>query len=381
MLAFHQVAHISALARTTGFDVVWVVKDLILPDRAKQGWSVPEVKDASVVVDPDLSKTAELIQERQDESLHIFTGIHQEPLAKRAFELCVRGKARIALLNEPPIPGSALRNFAIRPYHVLHTLKYGSRINFILAIGGMSVEFYKSIGYPEEKVFPYGYFVETTPPSYSPSDGPFALSYVGQLIERKGVDLLLSALSKLTDLDWQLKIMGAGPDETALKAMTSSLSIVDKVNFRPPGPNFEALQLISSSDLFVLPSRHDGWGTVVNEALLCGVPVICSDRCGAADLLRDDWRGATFRSGSADDLAAKLRSYIERGKRTKSAAARIQEWCGRITGESAAAYLASVISAAQSRQPRDSAVPVAPWLKPATTLSSEEVALDSKPKV
>src|SRR5437870_11248743 len=71
---------------------------------------------------------------------------------------------------------------------------------------------------------------------------------------------------------------------------------------------------MDSADLLVLPSRYDGWGAVINEALMSGIPAICSDNCGAADLVRSSVQlGAVFRAGSAIDLARVLGTWIRRG--------------------------------------------------------------------
>jgi glycosyltransferase involved in cell wall biosynthesis len=61
----------------------------------------------------------------------------------------------------------------------------------------------------------------------------------------------------------------------------------------------------------VLPSRFDGWGAVVNEALMVGTPVICSNRCGASDVIENGRNGYVFEAGSARALRERLRQYCE----------------------------------------------------------------------
>jgi glycosyltransferase involved in cell wall biosynthesis len=115
--------------------------------------------------------------------------------------------------------------------------------------------------------------------------------------------------------------------------------------------------LFENTDLLLLPSRYDGWGAVVNEALMCGVPVVCSDNCGAAELLREPWRGATFKAGSAEDLRMVLRRWMERGKLTKQSRVRIREWSSAIEGAPLARYFVEVVEFV-----RDGGVrPIPPW--------------------
>ena len=68
--------------------------------------------------------------------------------------------------------------------------------------------------------------------------------------------------------------------------------------------------VISEYDVLVLPSRYDGWGVVVNEALMAGVPVICSDQVGAGAVIEKWQCGATFASEDVPDLVDKLENLL-----------------------------------------------------------------------
>ena len=361
ILSFYQVPHLSALADQPDTEVVWVVQQAITPDRVAQGWKVPDVPGVQVVVAPDDAAIAGLVSERPKESVHVFSGIHQDPIARKAFYLCLKTPAQIGLLNEPPFPGR-LRDLISPAFHRTHRLFYGRHINFVLAIGHMGVEFYRSVGYSEHTVFPYGYFppAPAEAPSMLPRTGPVQVLYLGQLIERKGVDILLNALRTLQDLEWAVTLLGGGDQQEALLAQAKALGIAGRVTFQAPLENALAMRKVEECDLFVLPSRHDGWGVVVNEALLRGVPVICSDRCGASDLLADDWRGEIFQAGSVSGLASSLRRRITQGKRTAEESARLRDWSRCIEGPAVAAYLREVI--AYTKAPKSSGLrPAAPW--------------------
>jgi glycosyltransferase involved in cell wall biosynthesis len=362
LLSFYQVPHIAALAAYPDVEVVWVVEKTISPDRVAQGWKVPEVAGVEVVVAPNAAAVQQIVKERPEDSVHIFSGIHQDSLIRTAFYLCVKTRARIGLLTEPPFPGR-LRDLASPVVHGVHRLFYGKRISFILGIGPMAVDFYRSVGYPASLVFPYGYFpaAPLSPPALSDA-GEVRIMYLGQLIERKGVDLLLQALGALTDLNWSLTIVGDGDQKEALAALGKTLGLESRVTFHNSLENDRAMLMMEQSDLFVLPSRHDGWGVVVNEALLRGVPVICSDRCGASDLLEAPWRGETFEAGSAQRLEAALRRRISQGKRTAEEAQRIRQWSRCIEGPAIAEYLLQAIRFIQKQVTGKQAPrPLPPW--------------------
>ncbi len=359
ILSFYQVPHITALAGLSDTEVVWVVQQAITPDRVAQGWKVPDVPGVEVVVAPDDAAVQRLVSDRPSDSVHIFSGIHQDPIARKAFYLCVKTTAQIGLLNEPPFPGR-LRDLISPTLHRVHRLLYGRRIDFVLAIGHMAVDFYHSVGYPENAVFPYGYFppAPSEPPAVPIQNGPIQILYLGQLIERKGVDILLDALGSLQDLDWAVTLLGGGDQKEALAAQAKALGIDGRVTFQASMENTFAMQKMAQSDLFVLPSRHDGWGVVVNEALLRGVPVVCSDHCGASDLVREQWRGKTFEAGSVPGLAAILRQRIIAGK-SPEAAERIRNWSSCIEGPAVAAYLREVI--AFTKRQAKVGRPLPPW--------------------
>jgi glycosyltransferase involved in cell wall biosynthesis len=353
-----------ALASNPDFEIVWVVEERIAAYRLAMGWTVPDIENVEIIVAPSDEVIQELVVGRLRDTLHLLTGIHMWPYSKKAFKVCVKNGAKIALLNEPPIPGSFLRNMAIRPYHFLHTLIYKKYVSLVLGIGHISVDFYKSVGYSPAKVFPFGYFLDLPEePVFTASTDPTVkLIYVGQLVPRKGVDILVKALGRLKENNWRLQIIGDGVDAPLLKKMAVDLQIADRVEFTKPLPNAAALQAIAGSDVFILPSRHDGWGAVVNEALLCGVPVICSDRCGAADFVRDDWRGGIFRRESVDDLAILLKKWIDKGPRSVEDFTAIRSWSENIRPAAAAKFLESVIEFNLGKCEKVGPKPQAPWL-------------------
>jgi glycosyltransferase involved in cell wall biosynthesis len=123
-------------------------------------------------------------------------------------------------------------------------------------------------------------------------------------------------------------------------------------------PNHCVREVLEYADLLAFPSAIDGWGAVVNEAVMAGVPVICSDWCGASSLIRPGWNGHVFRAGSADDLATVLRTWIGRGKLPPGQREAIRGWSHCIAGPAIARYVLDVAAFVDGG---DNARPTPPW--------------------
>ncbi|MBV8594351.1 MAG: glycosyltransferase [Caulobacteraceae bacterium] len=105
-----------------------------------------------------------------------------------------------------------------------------------------------------------------------PADRPFLLA-VGRLEHQKGHDLLLRAFAgSAAARGLDLVILGRGSQEAALKALAAELGVADRVAF--PGFVDNPWAWIARAQLFVAPSRWEGFPSVVAEALACGAPAL-----------------------------------------------------------------------------------------------------------
>ena len=122
------------------------------------------------------------------------------------------------------------------------------------------------------------------PPSRGSGEDRVHLLAVGSIVPRKGYDLLVAALAELKDLPWRLSVVGDPTrDEECSRALDRDIDrfgLRDRVE-RPGAVSHEALaELYDSTDLFVLPSRFEGYGMAFADAIAFGVPVIAA-RTGA----------------------------------------------------------------------------------------------------
>ena len=131
---------------------------------------------------------------------------------------------------------------------------------------------------------------------------------VGQFIKRKGFDLLISIANRLNE-DTLIIIIGGKPNIEYLN-LIKELNINNVIfkEFMDKKKLFEHYQM---SDVFVMPTRFDIWGLVVNEAMANGIPVISSNNCVAGiELIDHNNNGYLFESGNKEDLFTKLNQLI-----------------------------------------------------------------------
>jgi glycosyltransferase involved in cell wall biosynthesis len=140
------------------------------------------------------------------------------------------------------------------------------------------------------------------------------LLYVGRLAPVKNLEFLLLAFAnvhaKTPAGSTRLVLVGTGPLEGSLKGKCAELGIADCVDFLGHRPQMGLPEVFRSCDVFVLPSLSETWGLVVNEALLCRMPVIVSRQCGcAADLVTPE-TGWSFSPRSQPELEAAILEAI-----------------------------------------------------------------------
>ncbi len=136
--------------------------------------------------------------------------------------------------------------------------------------------------------------------------------FCGQLIERKGIDLLFEAFEALmaNGVDATLEIVGTGPLEGPLRGGQSSAAAQRTrwTGFLSPE---ELPQRFAAADVFVLPSRHDGWAVVINQALAAGLPVITTAAVGASQWVREHDAGCVIAADSVGELTDMMRRVCD----------------------------------------------------------------------
>lgn len=175
----------------------------------------------------------------------------------------------------------------------------------------------------------------TDPVPFAPCNGhPLRLLTVASLTRRKAHDVLIDALAPLVDLPWQARFVGGGDFDPAwseqLQQQVNRRQLAERIEFVGELEDLEAE--FHNADLFVLPSRFEGYGMVFAEALAAGLPIVAA-RAGAVPDVVPESAGVLVPSGDTEALTSvlhrlltreDLRRQLQAGAR--SAAANLPTW-------------------------------------------------------
>jgi colanic acid/amylovoran biosynthesis glycosyltransferase len=163
--------------------------------------------------------------------------------------------------------------------------------------------------------FPY------RPPILLTDNKPIRIAMVGRLIERKGFHVALTALSQLQETynyDFEIAIIGDGPDRARLSQLAMDLGLEGMVNFMGRQPHETVRQVLSSSHLFMAPSMTSAAGgedaavNTLKEAMALGVPVVATRHGGIPELVVDGQTGWLADENDSADLSRAVADMIDK---------------------------------------------------------------------
>lgn len=195
----------------------------------------------------------------------------------------------------------------------------------------------------ESVTIPFGAAAVERPAHQKPPrkrEDPFELIFVGRLVKRKGVDVVLRAMTMLEgDPRLNLRIIGGGPEREALESLARDLGLASgRVTFDGVVPASRIAELFASCDALVLPAivtktgDTEGLGVVLIEAMGYGKPVIASAAGGITDIVTHGDTGLLVPPGDPAALAAAIRRAMDSPDELRAMANRGTEHAARAFG-------------------------------------------------
>ena len=131
---------------------------------------------------------------------------------------------------------------------------------------------------------------------------------VGHLIERKGHDRVIEAMRQLPDFD--LLIVGEGPDREVLGHLARCVGVADQVRFLGALPHATLPEVYSAADALVLASSREGWPNVLLEAMACGTPVVAANNWGNPEVVKTPACGVLMEQNTPEGIACAVRTLF-----------------------------------------------------------------------
>jgi glycogen(starch) synthase len=167
-------------------------------------------------------------------------------------------------------------------------------------------------------------------------DGELRLLFAGRLVDIKGAETAVEALSLLRpeqveSVKLRLTILGDGQDTGYMQRLQQAINrsgCIQLVALRPPVPESALFALFQEHDIYLFPSLYEPFSLTLIHALACGIPTVASDTGGNPEIVKDGDSGILIEKGSAEGLAQAirqlainpaLRARVAQGGRTSAA--------------------------------------------------------------
>ena len=348
MLTPHMGALADSLAEY-GHRVVFVANEGMSKERLTQGWQKIKLSKATIKFVKNKKTAIRFAKEAPINSIHLCQGLMnndqvgdaQRILRKRG----LRHWIMIEKIDDEGWKGKVRRIL----YNTLFSY-WKKYLEGVLAIGYGTKDWIVKRGMKKSRVFSFAYFLKASKFNEQKiqlrvknKNHRYRFIFVGRLIKRKKIDLLINAIAGLKLRKIELWIVGDGPEKERLCSL-ANLLLPGQVYWLGTLPMSKISKMIRQVDCLVLPSSHDGWGAVSSEALIAGTPVICSNACGSAVVVKASGVGGVFLSKNQKSLTNMLYNQYRIGKIFNKKRQKIAKWAKCLDANSGAKYLDLILN-------------------------------------
>ena len=357
----HQTAFLLTLSKY--HEVVLVVDYVIDENRHKMGWDFVIPDQIKVIIEPSDSKILEVLKMADH---NVISGFRDGICVKRAILVSKINKLPFYMLLEPPMYIDKFSFHTLIRYLIykLFFIRYQDIIKAIFAIGKSGFLFYNNI-FDKNKVFEFGYFIDEIARKDSSSDfknkeNILSFAFVGSLVPRKGLLKFLKLFLRIKDLvNFKFRIFGDGPEIDNIVELISKSSYEKNFEFYGFLRNNEVLDYLKKNDVLVLFNQNtEGWGVVINEAIISGNYIICTELTGASVVVEENPEfGLILKHNISFTEFKKKIIHLFQNYQINSQSVKNLARSGVISPKSAVIYFLAVIDFSQQKSEK----PVAPW--------------------
>lgn len=247
----------------------------------------------------------------QKADIWVLSSVYTSPVVQYLAWQLQRMGCKTVFLGEPPRPNSGLKGTV----QILLLRSILNKVSAVLATGQEAARRYQSLIKSDIPVDSMPYYIDLNDidkkTGHKNERGEVVRFVVAaQMIHRKGIDILIDACKLLPKDGWTLDIYGTGVLQQRLEKQAAGVGTA--IRFCGAVPYESRYQIFKSADVFVFPTRWDGWGMVVPESLAHGIPVISTDQTMSAhDFIIDGKNGYIGPANDPNYLADKMTAMIK----------------------------------------------------------------------
>lgn len=186
---------------------------------------------------------------------------------------------------------------------------YRRYFDYMFVPGYFQYEFMRYLGFKKQQILIGAYTADITlftknyeENTYNESSNCKNILFIGRLEEEKGILLALNAMQKIKE-EYNFKFIVVGNGKLKSKILEYSF-----VEYHPFLDQENLNKLLKNIHFFILPSKYEPWGVVIHEMASAGIPIICSDSCGArAAFVYNNYNGFVFDNNSENSLISALK--------------------------------------------------------------------------
>lgn len=332
------------------------------PERKAINWDAGGYGKAELIILEKEQEPTEFIEDflhKHLQDIHIFTGY--KGLPRKFMDQLIRMKSKdVYIWAEGPVTYGLKRKIVVNILHRYYALRYRDTIKAMLPLGKNGVKVYRSIGWYENKLFPFLYL--PLPRAEIRKDrrvchDKVRFIYVGRFSKTKGLKILMDACDFLADDKWSLDLVG-GYGELS-DQVQEWISKKDNVNFLGKWNINDVEYNMQDYDVCIVPSAFDGWNVTVNKAINAHIGVITTDAAGSNDMIEASGAGMVVSAGNAKELASAMNTAINDHAMVEEWKRKAGEYISSWNGKDCAKYFIDILLYAKGELNNR---PEAPWL-------------------
>ena len=280
VLSIHQAPLIRRLSEIYEIHVFY--DEPLSKVRKELGWHTPDFGSAKICP-IEYIDDKDLLTKMSIDTVNIFSGLYAYPKVQKWLDKSIKTSAsnyiQMESLKFHGVKG-ALRKIKYR----LLAVKYNKKIKGIFSQGGK--EQLEEIGF--RNIYSFAYFLDKSETIYKKENNITRFVYFGSLSVNKRILELTNSFAKSLNSNSSLDIYGSSLD-VSIDQLNKIILYKKNIKYNGVIPNSQVMTTLKEYDYLILPSKAEGWGAVVGEALLCGVGVIVTDTAGINNYLKENF--------------------------------------------------------------------------------------------